>query len=42
MSEESSSGRGLFLAQRVAAELGVDHHVVGKTVWVAFDRPTVP
>ncbi|MEU1484310.1 ATP-binding protein [Streptomyces sp. NPDC005752] len=40
--EESGSGRGLFLARQLAAELGVDHHAVGKTVWVAFDRPPCP
>jgi anti-sigma regulatory factor (Ser/Thr protein kinase) len=39
---ESGSGRGLFLAEQLAAELGIDHHVVGKTVWVAFERPAVP
>ncbi|MFE7749851.1 ATP-binding protein [Streptomyces sp. NPDC057428] len=39
VSEESGSGRGLFLAQQMAAELGIDHHIVGRTVLVAFDRP---
>ncbi|HWU10122.1 MAG TPA: ATP-binding protein [Streptomyces sp.] len=37
--EESCSGRGLHLAAQLAAEFGVEHHVVGKTVRVAFKRP---
>ncbi|MFD4031545.1 ATP-binding protein [Streptomyces sp. NPDC058637] len=39
---ESCSGRGLYLADQVAAEFGTDHHVAGKTVRVAFKRPPVP
>ncbi|MGW1813932.1 ATP-binding protein [Streptomyces sp. NPDC002125] len=34
------SGRGLYIADRLAAELGVRHHVVGKTVWVVFEKPS--
>ncbi|MEV7494570.1 hypothetical protein AB0O08_27840 [Streptomyces anulatus] len=26
----------------LAAEFGVDEHVVGKTVWAAFKRPATP
>ncbi|MFB6701605.1 ATP-binding protein [Streptomyces rubiginosohelvolus] len=37
--EDSCSGRGLFLVGELASEFGVDHHVVGKTVWAAFKRP---
>ncbi|MFE3722485.1 ATP-binding protein [Streptomyces cyaneofuscatus] len=37
--EDSCSGRGLFLVGELASEFGVDHHVVGKAVWVAFKRP---
>ncbi|MER7726514.1 ATP-binding protein [Streptomyces sp. NPDC096323] len=38
--EDSCSGRGLFLVGELAAEFGVDHHVVGKTVRLAFKRPS--
>ncbi|THA74538.1 ATP-binding protein [Streptomyces sp. A0642] len=38
--EDSCSGRGLFLVGELAAEFGIDHHVVGKTVWLAFKRPS--
>jgi len=37
--EKSCSGRGLYLVARLAAEFGVDHHVVGTTVRVTFKRP---
>ncbi|MBD3554738.1 MULTISPECIES: ATP-binding protein [Streptomyces] len=37
--ERSCSGRGLFLVGELAADFGVDQHVVGKTVWAAFKRP---
>ncbi|MFI6141749.1 ATP-binding protein [Streptomyces griseus] len=40
--ESSCSGRGLFLVGELAADFGVDHHVVGKTVWAAFKRPATP
>ncbi|WP_406148342.1 ATP-binding protein [Streptomyces sp. NBC_01012] len=40
--EQSNSGRGLFIAGQLAAELGIDHHTIGKTVWVAFKRPATP
>ncbi|MGA5001476.1 ATP-binding protein [Streptomyces arboris] len=40
--EDSCSGRGLFLVGELASEFGVDHHVVGKTVWAAFKRPAAP
>ncbi|NEA10006.1 ATP-binding protein [Streptomyces sp. SID10692] len=31
--------RGLFLVGELAADFGVDQHVVSKTVWAAFKRP---
>ncbi|MFJ1639687.1 MULTISPECIES: ATP-binding protein [unclassified Streptomyces] len=40
--DECCSGRGLFLVDELAAEFGVDHHVVGKTVRLAFKRPAAP
>ncbi|MFH9395821.1 ATP-binding protein [Streptomyces sp. NPDC017413] len=40
--ETHCSGRGLFLVGELAADFGVDHHVVGKTVWAAFKRPATP
>ncbi|MFF2326974.1 MULTISPECIES: ATP-binding protein [unclassified Streptomyces] len=40
--EDSCSGRGLFLAAELAAEFGVDHHLVGRTVWLALTMPAVP
>ncbi|MFJ6444245.1 ATP-binding protein [Streptomyces sp. NPDC091649] len=40
--ESSCSGRGLFLVGGLAADFGIDHHVVGKTVWAAFKRPPAP
>ncbi|MEE4493392.1 ATP-binding protein [Streptomyces sp. BE230] len=40
--EEDCSGRGLFLVVELAADFGVDHHTVGKTVWAAFKRPATP
>ncbi|MEU8624878.1 ATP-binding protein [Streptomyces sp. NPDC048669] len=40
--EDSCSGRGLFLVGELAAEFGVDHHVVGKTVWLTFEKPAAP
>lgn len=40
--ESSCSGRGLFLVGELAADFGVDHHVVGRTVWAAFKRPAAP
>lgn len=40
--ESSCSGRGLFLVGELAADFGVAHHVVGKTVWAAFKRPATP
>ncbi|MEU3322805.1 ATP-binding protein [Streptomyces sp. NPDC059164] len=36
------SGRGLFLVSELAADFGIDQHVVGKTVWAAFKRPASP
>ncbi|MFY0514692.1 hypothetical protein ACOMD4_30535 [Streptomyces anulatus] len=40
--DSSCSGRGLFLVGELAADFGIDHHVVGKTVWAAFERPATP
>ncbi|MFJ8842745.1 ATP-binding protein [Streptomyces cyaneofuscatus] len=40
--ESSCSGRGLFLVGELAVDFGIDHHVVGKTVWAAFKRPATP
>lgn len=40
--EEGCSGRGLFLVVELAADFGVDHHTIGKTVWAAFKRPATP
>ncbi|WP_098027028.1 ATP-binding protein [Streptomyces sp. st115] len=40
--ESSCSGRGLFLVGELAADFGIDRHVVGKTVWAAFKRPPAP
>ncbi|WDG30816.1 ATP-binding protein [Streptomyces sp. CA-278952] len=40
--DSSCSGHGLFLVGELAAQFGVDHHVVGKTVWAAFKRPATP
>ncbi|MFI1786728.1 ATP-binding protein [Streptomyces rubiginosohelvolus] len=40
--ESSCSGRGLFLVGELAADFGIDQHVVGKTVWAAFKRPATP
>ncbi|MEE1743712.1 ATP-binding protein [Streptomyces sp. JV184] len=40
--DDCCSGRGLFLVDELAAEFGVDHHVVGKTVRLAFRRPAAP
>ncbi len=40
--ESSCSGRGLFLVGELADDCGIDHHVVGKTVWAAFKRPATP
>ncbi|MEW2066150.1 ATP-binding protein [Streptomyces sp. NPDC007346] len=40
--EDSCTGRGLFLVAELAADFGIDHHVVGKTVWAAFKRPAAP
>ncbi|MFF8471373.1 ATP-binding protein [Streptomyces griseus] len=40
--ESSCSGRGLFLVGELADDFGIDHHVVGKTVWAAFKRPATP
>lgn len=40
--EEDCSGRGLFLVVELAADFGVDHHTIGKTVWAAFKRPATP
>ncbi|MFJ8371513.1 ATP-binding protein [Streptomyces sp. NPDC094461] len=40
--DECCSGRGLFLVDELAAGFGVDHHVVGKTVRLAFKRPAAP
>ncbi|MEV7401719.1 ATP-binding protein [Streptomyces sp. NPDC091267] len=37
--ESNCSGRGLFLAGALAAEFGVDHHTLGKTVWLTFRKP---
>ncbi|MET9593686.1 ATP-binding protein [Streptomyces sp. NPDC006516] len=38
----SCSGRGLHIAHQLAAELGVRHHTVGKTVWAVFKKPSTP
>ncbi|MFJ7197902.1 MULTISPECIES: ATP-binding protein [unclassified Streptomyces] len=40
--DEWCSGRGLFLVDELAAEFGIDHHVVGKTVRLTFKRPAAP
>ncbi|WP_405692068.1 ATP-binding protein [Streptomyces sp. NBC_00057] len=40
--DDCCSGRGLFLAGELAAEFGIDHHIVGKTVWLTFKRPAAP
>ncbi|MEI5033687.1 ATP-binding protein [Streptomyces sp. S1A(2023)] len=40
--ETRCSGRGLFLVGELAADFGVDRHVVGKTVWAAFKRSATP
>ncbi|WP_405190820.1 ATP-binding protein [Streptomyces anulatus] len=40
--DSSYSGRELFLVGELAADFGIDHHVVGKTVWAAFKRPATP
>ncbi|MEV5198584.1 hypothetical protein [Streptomyces sp. NPDC053720] len=32
----------VFLVDELAAEFGVDHHAVGKTVWLAFKKPATP
>lgn len=40
--EDSCTGRGLFLVSEIAADFGIDYHVVGKTVWAAFKRPSAP
>ncbi|MFI1225767.1 MULTISPECIES: ATP-binding protein [unclassified Streptomyces] len=40
--ESSCSGRGLFLVGELAADFGIDHHIVGKTVWAAFKRTPAP
>ncbi|WP_329197841.1 ATP-binding protein [Streptomyces sp. NBC_01435] len=40
--DDCCSGRGLFLVDELAAEFGVDHHVVGKTVRLTFKRPAAP
>ncbi|MFD0338135.1 ATP-binding protein [Streptomyces sp. NPDC127117] len=39
---DACSGRGLHLVSELADDFGVDHHVVGKTVWLAFKRPVAP
>ncbi|TXS36270.1 ATP-binding protein [Streptomyces sp. OR43] len=39
---EDCTGRGLLLVIELAADFGVDHHAVGKTVWAAFKRPATP
>ncbi|WP_327274783.1 ATP-binding protein [Streptomyces sp. NBC_01224] len=40
--DDCCSGRGLFLVGELAAEFGIDHHIVGKTVWLTFKRPAAP
>ncbi|MFE3147536.1 ATP-binding protein [Streptomyces sp. NPDC059218] len=40
--DDCCSGRGLFLVGELADDFGVDHHVIGKTVWLAFKRPVAP
>ncbi|MEU3216877.1 ATP-binding protein [Streptomyces sp. NPDC006971] len=39
---DACSGRGLHLVSGVADDFGVDHHIVGKTVWAAFKSPAAP
>ncbi|MFC9859637.1 MULTISPECIES: ATP-binding protein [unclassified Streptomyces] len=38
--EGTCTGRGLYLVNELAADFGVDEHVVGKTVWLAFKTPS--
>ncbi|MFB7914572.1 ATP-binding protein [Streptomyces sp. NPDC056061] len=38
---DACSGRGLYLVNDLADGFGVDDHVVGKTVWLAFRVPAV-
>ncbi|GAA2976977.1 ATP-binding protein [Streptomyces fulvorobeus] len=40
--EESCAGRGLYLVRALASGFGVDHDVVGKTVWAVFTKPAPP
>ncbi|MFI6893364.1 ATP-binding protein [Streptomyces sp. NPDC050256] len=37
--DAACSGRGLHLARALADDFGIDDHVVGKTVWLAFKAP---
>ncbi|MER6499521.1 ATP-binding protein [Streptomyces sp. NPDC001455] len=39
---DACSGRGLHLVSGVADDFGVDHHIVGKTVWAAFKSHAAP
>jgi hypothetical protein len=38
----AARGAAYSWSMKLAAEFGVDHHVVGKTVWLAFRRPAAP